>query len=200
MKISVKATVTHIASKDDLEAIYYGRKLVSSSVDARFQSLVFNGRRLNLILQKFIWAVSSVGSKEREVFMAEIIDKNTDIKMGNLVLVKNTQRKTMENSEYISLNVEDEDGENERCLLFTRVEMSDMEKVQSKFFLKNMKNGRLYKVVIDGNQTNLVKVVHKDGREMILRISNTQLERADFRRINNPEDLTKKGFLTDIVD
>ena len=78
--------------------------------------------------------------------------------------------------------------------------MSDMEKIQSKFFLNNMKNGRLYKVVIDGSQTNLVKVVHKDGREMILRISNTQLERADFRRINNPEDLTKKGFLTDIID
>lgn len=132
--------------------------------------------------------------------MAEIIDKNTDIKMGNLVLVKNTQRKPMENSEYISLHVEDEDGENERCLLFTRVEMSDMEKVQSKFLLNNMKNGRLYKVVIDGNQTNLVKVVHKDGREMILRISNTQLERADFRRINNPEDLTKKGFLEDFMD
>ena len=44
--------------------------------------------------------------------MAEIIDKNTDIKMGNLVLVKNTKRKPMENSEYISLHVEDEDGEN----------------------------------------------------------------------------------------
>ena len=75
-----------------------------------------------------------------------------------------------------------------------------MEKVQSKFFLNNMKNGRLYKVVIDGNETNLVKVIHKDGREMILRISNTQLERADFRRINNPEDLTKKGFLEDLMD
>ena len=75
-----------------------------------------------------------------------------------------------------------------------------MEKVKSKFFLNNMKNGRLYKVVIDGNQTNLVKVVHKDGREIILRISNTQLERADFRRINNPEDLTKKGFLEDLMD
>ena len=161
---------------------------------------MFNGRRRNLILQKFIWTVSSVGSKEREVVMSEIIDKNTDIKIGNLVLVKNTQKKPMENSEYISLHVEDEDGENERCLLFTLVEMSDMEKVQSKFLLNNMKNGRLYKVVINGNQTNLVKVVHKDGREMILRISNTQLERADFRRINNPEDLTKKGFLEDLMD
>lgn len=132
--------------------------------------------------------------------MAEIIDKDADIKMGNLILVKNTKKKPTENDEYVSLHVEDEDGENERCLLFTQVEISDMEKVQSKFFLDSMKNGRLYKVVIDGNQTNLVKVVHKDGREMIFRISNTQLEKADFRRIKNPEDLTEKGFWEDLKD
>lgn len=132
--------------------------------------------------------------------MAEIIDKDTNIKIGNLILVKNTKKKPTENDEYVSLHVEDEDGENERCLLFTQIEISDMEKVQSKFFLDNMKNGRLYKVVIDGNQTNLVKVVHKDGREMIFRISNTQLERADFRRIKNPEDLTEKGFWEDLKD
>lgn len=132
--------------------------------------------------------------------MAEIIDKDTDIKMGNLILVKNTKKKPTENDEYVSLHVEDEDGENERCLLFTQIEISDMGKVQSKFFLDNMKNGRLYKVVIDGNQTNLVKVVHKDGREMIFRISNTQLEKADFRRIKNPEDLTEKGFWEDLKD
>lgn len=132
--------------------------------------------------------------------MAEIIDKDADVKMGNLILVKNTKKKPTENDEYVSLHVEDEDGENERCLLFTQIEISDMEKVQSKFFLDSMKNGRLYKVVIDGNQTNLVKVVHKDGREMIFRISNTQLEKADFRRIKNPEDLTEKGFWEDLKD
>lgn len=132
--------------------------------------------------------------------MAEIIDKDADVKMGNLILVKNTKKKPTENDEYVSLHVEDEDGENERCLLFTQIEISDMEKVQSKFFLESMKNGRLYKVVIDGNQTNLVKVVHKDGREMIFRISNTQLEKADFRRIKNPEDLTEKGFWEDLRD
>lgn len=132
--------------------------------------------------------------------MAEIIDKDADVKMGNLILVKNTKKKPTENDEYVSLHVEDEDGENERCLLFTQIEISDMEKVQSKFFLDSMKNGRLYKVVIDGNQTNLVKVVHKDGREMIFRISNTQLEKADFRRIKNPEDLTEKGFWEDLRD
>ena len=80
--------------------------------------------------------------------MAEIIDKNTDVKMGNLILVKNTQRKPTENGEYISIHVEDEDGENERCLLFTTIEISDMEKIGSKFLMENMKNGRLYKFMI----------------------------------------------------
>ena len=132
--------------------------------------------------------------------MAEIIDKKIDIKMGNLILVKNTQRKPTENEEYISLHVEDEDGENERCLLFTKTEISDMEKIGSKFLMENMKNGRLYKFMIAGSETNLVKVCHQDGRQMIFRISNTQLEKADFRRIKNPEDLTEKGFWEDLKD
>ena len=68
--------------------------------------------------------------------MAEIIDKDTDIKMGNLILVKNTKKKPTENDEYVSLHVEDEDGENERCLLFTQIEISDMEKSAVKVFLK----------------------------------------------------------------
>ena len=132
--------------------------------------------------------------------MAEIIDKNTDVKMGNLILVKNTQRKPTENGEYISIHVEDEDGENERCLLFTTIEISDMEKIGSKFLMENMKNGRLYKFMIAGSETNLVKVRHRDGRQMIFRISNTQLDKADFRRIKNPEDLTEKGFWEDFKD
>ena len=132
--------------------------------------------------------------------MAEIIDKKIDIKMGNLILVKNTQRKPTENEEYVSLHVEDEDGENERCLLFTKIEISDMEKIGSKFLMENMKNGRLYKFMIAGSETNLVKVRHQDGRQMIFRISNTQLEKADFRRIKNPEDLTEKGFWEDLKD
>ena len=132
--------------------------------------------------------------------MTEIIDKKIDIKMGNLILVKNTQRKPTENEEYVSLHVEDEDGENERCLLFTKIEISDMEKIGSKFLMENMKNGRLYKFMIAGSETNLVKVRHQDGRQMIFRISNTQLEKADFRRIKNPEDLTEKGFWEDLKD
>ena len=132
--------------------------------------------------------------------MAEIIDKNTDVKMGNLILVKNTQRKPTENEEYVSLHVEDEDGGNERCLLFTKIEISDMEKIGSKFLMENMKNGRLYKFMISGCETNLVKVRYQDGVQMIFRISNTQLEKADFRRIKNPEDLTEKGFWEDLKD
>ena len=132
--------------------------------------------------------------------MAEIIDKNMKIKMGNMVRVKNTQKKFNENDLYISIQVEDEDGNNERCLLFTEIEISDMEKIKCQFMNDNMKAGRLYKANINGCDTNLVKVVHRDGREMIFRLSNSQLESADFRSLRNPEDLTVKGFIEDLKD
>lgn len=132
--------------------------------------------------------------------MAEIIDKNMKIKMGNMVRVRNTQKKFNENDLYVSIQVEDEDGNNERCLLFTEIEISDMEKIKCQFMSDNMKAGRLYKANINGFDTNLVKVVHRDGREMIFRLSNSQLESADFRSLRNPEDLTVKGFIEDLKD
>ncbi len=138
---------------------------------------------------------------KKEIFnMSEIIDKDKQVKMGYMIMVKNTNKKPLENDKYISIQVEDEDGQNERCLLFTEIEISDMEKISSLFLMNNMKYGRLYKFNINKNDTNIVKVVSIDGRDIILRISNSQLKSADFRRIRNPEDLTKKGFLTDIVD
>jgi hypothetical protein len=51
----------------------------------------------------------------------EIIDKNLKIVLGQLIRVKNLNKKIHENSIYVSLQVEDEDGNNERCLLFSEI-------------------------------------------------------------------------------
>jgi len=52
--------------------------------------------------------------------MASLIDK-VKVKAGRLIRVWNEDRKKFSNSklEYISVWVEDADGKNERCLLFT---------------------------------------------------------------------------------
>lgn len=52
--------------------------------------------------------------------MASLIDK-VRVKAGRLIRVWNDERKKFSNAapEYISVWVEDADGKNERCLLFT---------------------------------------------------------------------------------
>jgi hypothetical protein len=79
--------------------------------------------------------------------MANLIDQ-VKVKAGRLIKVWNTLKKKNENIGYIAVWVEDANGTNERCLLFTEKE-----------------------------------ILH-----------------AEVRASKNAEDLTKKGFITDIVD
>lgn len=81
--------------------------------------------------------------------MASLIDK-VKIKAGRLIKVWNTEKKKFSNAKpwYISVWVEDADGGNERCLLFTQKE----------------------------------------------------IEAAEKRAAANQEDLTSKGFFTNITD
>jgi len=81
--------------------------------------------------------------------MASVIDK-VAIKMGRLILVENTERPKFSNAKrkYVALQVEDSDGSNERCLLFTDKEIAA----------------------------------------------------AEYRAKRNQEDLTDKGFFTDLLD
>jgi len=81
--------------------------------------------------------------------MASLIDQ-VRVKAGRLIKVWNTEKKKFSNAKpgYISVWVEDADGTNERCLLFTEKEIA----------------------------------------------------KAEFRASKNLEDLTQKGFVTDLVD
>jgi hypothetical protein len=56
--------------------------------------------------------------------MANLIDK-VRVKSGRLIRVWNDERKKFSNAapEYVSVWVEDADGKNERCLLFTQHEI-----------------------------------------------------------------------------
>ena len=65
--------------------------------------------------------------------MASLIDK-VKIKAGRLIKVWNTERKKFSNAKpwYISVWVEDADGKNERCLLFTENEIRKAEERAAK--------------------------------------------------------------------
>jgi hypothetical protein len=81
--------------------------------------------------------------------MANLIDE-VRIKTGRLIKVWNTEKKKFSNAKpwYVSIWVEDADGKNERCLLFTEKE----------------------------------------------------IQAAETRAAANQEDLTSKGFFTNVVD
>jgi hypothetical protein len=61
--------------------------------------------------------------------MASLIDQ-VRVKAGRLIKVWNTEKKKFSNAKpwYISVWVEDADGKNERCLLFTQKEIEAAEK------------------------------------------------------------------------
>lgn len=131
--------------------------------------------------------------------MAEKIDDFKTV-MGQMIMVKNQEKIATANDQYISIHVEDEDGKNERCLLFTEIEISDMEKISMEFLKNSMIAGRLYNAVIDKKNTFLCLVKNRIGQEMILRITPFKLSQAENRSAKNPEDLPKKDFMTDLLD
>ena len=77
--------------------------------------------------------------------MANLIDQ-VRVKAGRLIKVWNTLKKKNENKGYVSVWVEDADGTNERCLLFTEKEIQraelraskNIEDLTDKNFLTNL--------------------------------------------------------------
>ena len=122
-----------------------------------------------------------------------------EVKLGTLITVQNKNKQNLQNQRYIALQVEDFTGQNETCILFTEIQLADMEKIQAAWLMDSLIFGRIYPITINKRQTNMIKV-NNNGIIHILRVSNTQLNRAKNRALKNPEDLTKKSMLTDLFD
>lgn len=129
----------------------------------------------------------------------EIIDKDLKIVLGQLIRVKNLNRRLHENEIYVSLQVKNEDKSGERCILFTETEISDMEKISGKF-LELLQYGYVYKCVLGKRETNIIRVKNAAGEDKFLRVSNSQLKRAEKRAELNKEDLTEKSFFSNLFD
>lgn len=132
--------------------------------------------------------------------MSKIIDDNLKVVLGQMIKVQNKEKKNLENDDYIAVQVEDQNGYNERCLLFTEIQLSDMPKVDSKFLNDNLVNGRLYSFVIGKQKSFLIKMFNRYKQDKIYRVSFAKLKKAQKRALNNPQDLTKKNWLTDLTD
>ena len=80
--------------------------------------------------------------------MSEQLNEPVTVKAGRLIEVTNLRKHHKANKSYIAVQVEDSDGSNEKCLLFTKNEIT----------------------------------------------------RAEARALKNPEDVTTKNWLTDLLD
>lgn len=122
------------------------------------------------------------------------------VKLGQLIKIENKEKKSTENEFYIALQVEDFDGKNERCILFTENEVKNATRISyDNFFVENMKAGRLCPFVFNSN-AYLIKVFDENEQELVLKFSKKVIDAADLRATKNPEDLTKKSFFRNLID
>ena len=128
------------------------------------------------------------------------MEKELPIKLGQLIKVENKNKKKLENKSYIALQVEDLDGSNERCILFTENEINNIKNLDSSnWFVPELKAGRIYPFIIN-QKFYIIKIFDLNGIEKIIKISDALLNKTEKRALNNPEDLTKKSFFRNLFD
>jgi hypothetical protein len=73
--------------------------------------------------------------------------------------------------------------------------------------LTSVKNGRLIRVANkqrNGNEKHVYTAVWVEdangSNERCILLTDNELERAEYRASRNPEDLTEKNFVTDLLD
>ena len=125
---------------------------------------------------------------------------NTTVKLGNVIPVKNVDRKNWEVNEFISIQIEDREGDNERCLLFTQLEYSLLKDVVLPCeCTKALVTGRLYPAALYGRDVFFVRVIEK-GTPRLVQIGKTILAKVDKRAKAHPKSVTKKSLIRDLLD
>ena len=133
--------------------------------------------------------------------MAELID-NVEVKLGRAIRVRNLDPRHGETDVYVALQVEDLDGNNERCVLFTERELELCPVLDISW---DLVPGRLYPYADNQYEGYIVKTfIYSTKRDewyiVVRRITAKRLSIAEDRAMKNPEDLTRKSWLVDWLD
>ena len=133
--------------------------------------------------------------------MAEMID-NVEVKLGRAIRVRNLDPRHGETEVYVALQVEDLDGNNERCVLFTERELELCPVLDISW---DLVPGRLYPYADNQYEGYIVKTfIYSAKRDewyiVVRRITAKRLSIAEDRAMKNPEDLTRKSWLVDWLD
>ena len=145
--------------------------------------------------------VLEVYPTRRRLLMAEMID-NVEVKLGRAIRVKNLDPKHGEAEVYVALQVEDLDGKNERCVLFTEHELELCPVLDITW---DLVPGRLYPYADNQYEGYIVKTFTYSAKRdewytVVRRITAKRLAAAEDRAMKNPEDITKKSWLVNWLD
>lgn len=147
------------------------------------------------------FVVLEVYPTRRRMLMAEMID-NVEVKLGRAIRVKNLDPQHGEAEVYVALQVEDLNGKNERCVLFTEHELDLCPVLDITW---DLVPGRLYPYADNQYSGYIVKTFTYSARRdewyvVVRRITAARLQHAEERAEKNPEDLTKKSWIVDWLD
>ena len=136
---------------------------------------------------------------------AKLVYQGQDILMGYMIKVENQARRLGEPENWIALQMEDVSGDQdtERCLLLTEKEIERLSIVECRGL--ELKFGRFYPFEKGRFVGYLVRTRQYTPAldrwfEVTYAISERFLALLDARRERNPEDLTVKGWWTDLRD
>lgn len=124
----------------------------------------------------------------------------TDAKvlMGNVIPVENLKHRFGENLNYLAVKTEDESGDNEEWLLFTKKEL-ERTVLDMGGLTALMKPGRVYRYNVGKRRSFVVRLVFNGCPQTVL-IGKSIVERARKRASRNPEDIPKQSKLADMLD
>ena len=147
------------------------------------------------------FVVLEVYPTRRRMLMAEMID-NVEVKLGRAIRVKNLDPQHGEAEVYVALQVEDLNGKNERCVLFTEHELDLCPVLDITW---DLVPGRLYPYADNQYGGYIVKTFTYSAKRdewytVVRRITAARLQHAEERAEKNPEDLTKKSWMVDCLD
>lgn len=122
------------------------------------------------------------------------------VKLGRVFIVANRDKKAAACAQYHALQVESNDGGGEECLLFTAKELESLPVVDTGL---NLRDGRLYPFSDGAFHGYIVRTTEKYGDRWLAVIRKLSMRRylhARERSGRNPEDVTRKSWLTDLLD
>ena len=136
--------------------------------------------------------------------MARILDDSIPVAMGNCIRVYNEEKAHAINLQhqediYVCIQVENAKGNEEYPILLTQDEFAAL-KIDTEKDGSGMKAGRIYPISMNKQNMYQVKLKDVSGKEFVVNIPIMQWKIFFDRAVRHPHSVTRKRFLTDLLD